>query len=81
MQKYVDSELRKMFDSEKLLGTFVTLFRAGSSSLDYEIEVDVAPGMGHHHETIEHALARLAVECCTENGWTIPFPQLTVHRS
>jgi len=64
-----------------VLGTYVTLFRAGESSLDFEIEVDVGRGMGHIYETIHHKLIRLAVECCTENGWTIPFPQLTVHRT
>ncbi|MCP5085061.1 MAG: hypothetical protein GY948_25545 [Alphaproteobacteria bacterium] len=80
MRDYVDREIRELVDSDKLLATFVTLFRAGSSSLDYEIEVDVAPGTGHLYDPIMHAMARIAVECCTENGWTIPFPQLTVHR-
>lgn len=80
MRDYVDREIRNLVEPEKLLATFVTLFRAGSSSLDYEIEVDVAPGTGHLYDPIAHAMARIAVECCTENGWTIPFPQLTVHR-
>ncbi|MEM8647633.1 MAG: hypothetical protein AAGF86_14970 [Pseudomonadota bacterium] len=80
MRDHVDREIRSLVDSDKLLATIVTLFRAGSSSLDYEIEVDVAPGTGHLYDPIAHAMARIAVECCTENGWTIPFPQLTVHR-
>ncbi|MCV0425627.1 MAG: hypothetical protein K5905_09140, partial [Roseibium sp.] len=80
MQSFVDRKIRSIFGSENILTTFVTLFRAGESSLDFEIEVDVGPGMGHVYETIEHALARLAVECCTENGWNIPFPQLTIHK-
>ncbi len=80
MRDHVDREIRSLVASDKLLATFVTLFQAGSSSLDYEIEVDVAPGTGHLYDPIAHAMARIAVECCTENGWTIPFPQLTVHR-
>lgn len=80
MHEYVDREIRKLVPSDKMLATFVTLFQAGSSSLDYEIEVDVAPGTGHLYDPVAHAMARIAVECCTENGWTIPFPQLTVHR-
>ncbi len=80
MREHVDREIRELVESDKLIATFVTLFRAGESSLDYEIEVDVAPGTGHLYDPIMHAMARIAVECCTENGWTIPFPQLTVHR-
>ena len=80
MQDYVDRRIRETFNSDKVFATYVTLFRAGPSSLDYEIEVDVSSGMGHVYETIEHSIARFAIECCTENGWAIPFPQLTVHR-
>ncbi len=80
MRDYVEQEIRSLVPSDKLLATFVTLFQAGSSSLDYEIEVDVAPGTGHLYDPIAHAMARIAVECCEKNGWTIPFPQLTVHR-
>ncbi|MEP3275827.1 MAG: hypothetical protein ABJN26_19345 [Stappiaceae bacterium] len=80
MQDYIDCRIREMFGTENILGTYVNLFRAGASSLDFEIEADVGPNMGYAFETIEHVLARVAVECCTKNGWTIPFPQLTVHR-
>lgn len=80
MQAYIDRELRAKFGDKSILATYVTLFRAGASSLDFEIEADVGPGMGHVYETVEHALARFAIECCTQNGWTIPFQQLVLHR-
>lgn len=80
MQTYVDRRLREIFGEENIIATHVNLFRAGDSSLDYEIEADVGPGMGHAYETIEHAMIRFAVECCSQNNWTIPFPQLTVHK-
>ena len=81
LRAYIKDEICKMVEPEKVLGVFVTLFRAGESSLDYEIEVDVGEGMGHLYEPIEFALTRFAVECCTKNNWTIPFPQLTLHKS
>ncbi len=81
LREYIECEICKMIEPEKVRGVYVTLFRAGASSLDYEIEVDVGEGMGHLYETIEHGLARFAVQCCTKNNWTIPFPQLTLHRS
>jgi len=80
MKAYVDKKLRARFGSENIVATYVALFRAGDSSLDYEIEADIGAGMGHLFESVEHALSRFAVECCSENGWTIPFPQMTVHR-
>ena len=81
MQAYLEKELATVIDPDHLHGVYVTLFRAGESSLDFEIEADVGPGWGHLYEPLEHAMARFAVECCTHNNWSIPFPQLTVHKS
>lgn len=77
----LENKLADLVDKEHLRGVYVTLFRAGESSLDYEIEADIGPNCGHLYEPIEHAIARFAVECCTQNKWNIPFPQLTVHKS
>jgi hypothetical protein len=30
---------------------------------------------------LERALARLLVDVCNENGWVIPFTQITLHQS
>lgn len=80
MKHFIERRARETFGSELVLATYVTLFRAGESSLDYEIEIDVCAGMGHVYETIHHSMIRFAVECCSENCWNIPFPQLTIHR-
>ncbi|KAF4531329.1 hypothetical protein B566_EDAN019436 [Ephemera danica] len=32
------------------------------------------------YRRIERALNRWCVECCNEQGWEIPFPQMTIHR-
>ena len=80
LKDYVELRLMDLVDIDRTHGVFVTLFRAGASSLDYEIEVDVGPNLGHLYEPIGHALARYAVECCTKNGWLIPFPQLAIHK-
>lgn len=53
---------------------------AGASSLDYEVEVDVSGSEASRYEEIQYALQRILVDCCNENGWEIPFQQITLHR-
>ena len=79
MQTYVDRRLREMFGDDNIIATHVNLFRAGASSLDYEIEADVGPGMGHAYETVEHALTRFAVECCSKKQ--LDHPVCPIDRS
>ena len=59
----------------------VDLANAGDSSLNYDAEADVAGKLAHRHEDIEREMVRLLVEACNENDWTIPFPQMVLHRS
>lgn len=74
-------ELVKGFGGENVLDVQVSLKAAGASSLDYEIRVDVkgelAPRAGALHSEIQ----RILVDACNENGWEIPFPQITVHQA
>ena len=81
LKAYVRDGLVQIMDSEDLIDVHVDFLNAGDSSLDYEVEADVSGRSAHLHEDIERAMARLLVEACNDNGWTIPFPQLTVHRA
>ena len=81
LKSFVTEGLLKLIDRSDLRSVNVDFLRAGASSLDYEVEADVSGRAAHLHEDIERALARLLVEACNANGWTIPFPQLTVHQS
>ncbi len=81
LKSFITDGLLKLVDRSDLRSVNVDFLRAGASSLDYEVEADVSGRAAHLHEDIERALARLLVEACNANGWTIPFPQLTVHRS
>ena len=59
----------------------VEFLRAGASSIDYEVEVDVTGDVAERFEEIERELARVVVEIATENGWEIPFQQITIHQA
>ena len=73
-QKFEDNGL-----AEGCLSLSVDFLQAGASSLDVVIfanmEGEHAPSIGK----IERSISRWCVECCNQNNWEIPFPQLTVH--
>jgi hypothetical protein len=52
---------------------------AGASSLDVAVLSTFKGNMVPDYYRLERALNKWCVDCCNENGWEIPFPQLTVH--
>ena len=54
--------------------------QAGASSLDVVVLATFKGEMVPQYPRLERALNKWCVDCCNENGWEIPFPQLTVHR-
>ena len=79
MQAKLQAELPQVVEAANILGVRVFFSCAASSSLDYSIWLELkgaaAPGSGK----IPAAIQRILVEACNENGWTIPFPQVSVH--
>jgi hypothetical protein len=54
---------------------------AGASSLDLRVDAEFAGDAAPRLEALRRMLARVAVETCTEQGWTIPFTQVTLHHA
>ena len=54
---------------------------AAASSLDFEVQGDFKGGAARLYEPLHRAMARALVEACNENGWVIPFTQLTLHQA
>ncbi|MEQ8659310.1 MAG: hypothetical protein RLW62_00685, partial [Gammaproteobacteria bacterium] len=79
MQQKVEGGLREAFGSELLRHVRVEFQAAAASSLDYEVELDLAGAAAPELPEIRRAVPALLVEACNENGWTIPFQQVTVH--
>ncbi len=77
--------IRQHFESYlpegELTGVDVEFLRAGASSLDYEVEIDIAGTSAHRFEALERELARCVVDLATQYDWEIPFAQLVVHTS
>jgi len=52
---------------------------AGDSSLDLVVIADFKGSVADIYTRLRRAIQRWCVDACTENGWDIPYPQLTVH--
>ena len=81
MRAGVENQMRAFLDEGSLRAVEVELLRAGASSIDYEVEVDVTGTAAPRFEEIERELARVLVALATEHGWEIPFQQVVLHRA
>lgn len=52
---------------------------AATSSLDYEIMADFSGDAAPEYEKIKRGLQKCCVDACNQNGWVIPFTQITLH--
>ena len=55
--------------------------RANTSSLDIVVIADFDGSVTDLYNRLRRAIQRWCVEACTENGWEIPFAQLTLHQA
>lgn len=81
LTREVETRMRAFVGAQDMREVAVEFLRAGASSLDYEIEVDVTGDAAPRFEEIERELARVVVEIASENGWEIPFQQIMMHRA
>jgi hypothetical protein len=80
LRAFVREGLGEVLRDDQIIRVDVELMRAGESSIDYGVEVDMTPDAAVHYDTAEWLLTRLCVDACNHYGWEIPFPQLVVHR-
>ncbi len=66
---------------DALLQLKVEFKTAGASSLDYLIQANFAGKAAVSYGSISREIQRLAVDACNDNGWGIPFQQVTIHRA
>lgn len=65
-------------DLKDLLVEFKT---AASSSLDYLIYATLQGGSASSYFTIERLIQQTCVDICNQEGWGIPFTQITLHQA
>lgn len=80
MKEFLELKIVEEGYEKCCLNLQVEFYQANSSSLDLIILADFDGSVADIYKRLERALQRWCVDCCTENEWEIPFPQLTVHR-
>jgi hypothetical protein len=81
MRRAIEAKLAGVTGGDGLVALKVELAQAGSSSLDYAIVAEFKGSSAQHYLSLQRFVQRTLVELCNEQGWVIPFPQLTVHRA
>ncbi len=65
--------------TEVLLNLRVEFEQAGESSLDLVVIADFSGKISELYNRLRRTIQRGCVDACSEHGWEIPFPQLTLH--
>lgn len=81
MEEKLKTELPKLIDPKNILDVSVAFSAASASSLDYIVTVDLKGDSAHQAREARLAISRILVDACNENGWQIPFKQITVHQA
>ncbi len=79
MERGIASRWREGRWAASVESVSVEFKEAGASSLDYFVRVDLDGSQAFDHQAQARTLARDCVDICNENGWVIPFTQLTLH--
>jgi hypothetical protein len=77
----LSEQLETIVDAASILDIKVLFKAAESSSLDYQVWVDLAGDAAPFFEIVEYQIQCILVDVCIEQGWEIPFTQVTLHHA
>ena len=80
LHAYIEHRFEVDGYSDRVLNMQVMLHQAGASSLDLAIIVDFKGNAAPLYNRLRRSIQGYCVDGCNENGWEIPFPQLTIHK-
>ncbi len=81
METVLRREISAIVGADNLVGLRVEFKAAAASSLDYTVLVDLRGGVARDYDRLQRAISRVLVETCNEQGWVIPFTQVTLHQA
>jgi hypothetical protein len=81
LKAHVEKRIDDEGYADKLLNLRVEFECANTSSLDIVVIADFDGSVADLYNRLRRAIQRWCVEACTENGWEIPFTQLTLHQA
>jgi len=80
LKGHIEKRIAEEGYGDRLLNLRVEFQQANTSSLDLVVIVDFDGQLADLYNRLRRAMQRWCVEACTEYGWEIPFPQLTLHQ-
>jgi small-conductance mechanosensitive channel len=75
----IEAEFAKSELAPQVEDVLVDFSAAGASSLDYLVYVTMNSAAASSYWKVGRMAQQACVRACSERGWGIPFPQLTVH--
>jgi len=79
LHRYIQQRAEQEGYGEQLLNLRVEFAQAGNSSLDLAVIADFKGELADLYNRLRRAIQRWCVDACSEYGWEIPFPQMTLH--
>jgi len=80
LTQFVKERLETYIPPQSIKHIIVDIMAANSSSIDYDIEIDISGDQAHRFEDIEGEVNRLMIEACNIYELEIPFPQMVIHQ-
>lgn len=80
-EKALTEALSKHLAKENLVNISVPFASAGASSLDFEVLADFKGEAGGLYPKLSRYIQQVCVDVCNEQGWGIPFQQITIHQA
>lgn len=81
LHPYIEKRFEADGYKDRILSIQVMLNQAAGSALDLAVIVDFKGAAAPLYNRLRRCIQGYCVDACSENGWEIPFPQLTVHSS
>jgi hypothetical protein len=79
LHDYIKQRVEQEGYGESLLNLRVEFAQASNSSLDIAVIADFRGELGDLYNRLRRSIQRWCVDACTQQGWEIPFPQMTLH--
>ena len=80
LESYLTQRIEAEGYGETLLNLRIEFENAAASSLDVVVIADFSGQVADIYNRLRRAIQRWNVDACAEFGWTIPFPQLSIHK-
>lgn len=76
----VERGLRELVPAEQLRRVTVQFDNSAASSLDFVVAAEFTGDAAPRFPELRRALQRFSLDAATAHGWSVPYPQIVVHR-